>query len=50
MGGTPGSTVWFWVGPSSWEDPDEYDYFLWLWRIIDETESQSWTDVKALFR
>jgi hypothetical protein len=50
MSGTPGSTVWFWVGPSEWEDPDEYDYFLWLWLIIDETESQSWTDVKALFR
>ena len=55
IGGAPGSTAWFWVGPTDFYAPDgsdlfEYDYLL----IFDHggcvTEEQCWSGVKALFR
>ena len=55
--GAPGSTVWFWVGPTEFYAPDgsdlfEYDYVLWLtgWYGYIATEKHTWTRVKSLFR
>ena len=52
--GDPGSTVWFWVGPDSFQSPDgsspyEFDYTLWLNLDTVATENHSWSAVKALF-
>ncbi|MEZ4387806.1 MAG: PPC domain-containing protein [Candidatus Krumholzibacteriia bacterium] len=47
--GPPGSTVWFWVGPTTFDGTGEYDYILWLWLIIDPVEAHSWSEVKSLF-
>ncbi len=52
--GEPGSTVWFWVGPTNFGSPDgsdvhEYDYTLWLNLDPVAVEDHSWTGVKALF-
>jgi hypothetical protein len=49
--GAPGSTIWFWVGPTTFTGPvNEYDYVLFsnLEGTI-ATEDHSWTGVKALF-
>ena len=51
--GTPGSTVWFWMGPQEFSSPDgsdvfEFDYVL-RQNLPVATEDHSWTDVKALF-
>ena len=49
--GAAGSTIWFSVGPTTFEGPvNEYDYVLFtnLTGII-ATEDHSWTGVKALF-
>ena len=55
--GTPGSTVWFWVGPTSFYAPDgsdlfEYDYVLWLSGLYGylATETHTWTGIKSFFR
>ncbi len=52
--GSPGSTVWFWVGPTTFASPDgsdvyEYEYVLINNTIWDPVENDSWTDVRALF-
>ncbi len=52
--GEPGSTVWFWVGPTGFASPDgsdvfEFDYVLQLNLDPVATENHSWTDVKSLF-
>ena len=48
--GAPGSTVWFWVGPTTFTGPvNEYDYVLLNNTIWDAVEEHSWTGVKALF-
>ncbi len=52
--GAPGSTVWFWVGPTVFASPDgsdvfEYDYTLLTNLAGVATEDHSWTDVKSLF-
>ena len=52
--GDPGSTVWFWVGPTTFTSPDgsfpyEFDYVLWLNLDVVATENHSWSEVKALF-
>ncbi len=47
--GAPGSTVWFWVGPTTFTGPvNEYTYVLNL-NLVVPTESHSWTGVKSLF-
>jgi len=47
--GAPGSTVWFWVGPTTFEEyTAEYDYVL-VFGCIYATENQSWSSVKSLF-
>ena len=49
--GAVGSTIWFWVGPTTFTGPvNEYDYVLFsnLEGTI-ATEEHSWTGVKALF-
>jgi hypothetical protein len=51
IAGAAGSTVWFWVGPTTFDGPvNEYNYVINsnLGGII-ATESHSWTGVKALF-
>jgi hypothetical protein len=51
IAGAPGGTVWFWVGPTTFDGPvNEYDYVLMsnLGPIV-ATEAHSWTGVKALF-
>ena len=48
--GTPGSTVWFWVGPTTFSGPvNEYDYVLLNNTIWDAVEEHNWSSVKALF-
>jgi hypothetical protein len=52
ISGAPGSTVWFWVGPTTFEGPvNEYNYVVYSNLPMDPvaTESHSWTGVKALF-
>ena len=50
--GDPGSTIWFWVGPTEFQGPvNEYDYYL----ILNleppvATSPRSWSSVKGLFR
>ncbi len=51
--GAPGSTVWFWVGPTTFASPDgsdvyEYDYVINVSGIV-AVEDHSWTNVKSLF-
>jgi hypothetical protein len=49
--GAPGSTIWFWVGPTTFTGPvNEYNYVLDL-NIggVIATENHSWTGVKSLF-
>jgi hypothetical protein len=49
--GEPGTTVWLWVGPTTYTGPwPEYDYILHL-EPMDPvaTEPHSWTAVKGLF-
>jgi hypothetical protein len=48
IAGPPGSTVWLWVGPSTWKDPATYNYVFFGHGTA--TENHTWTDVKALFR
>jgi hypothetical protein len=49
--GAPGSPVWFWVGPVTFDGPvNEYNYVLHL--NLDEvvtTEGRNWSGIKALF-
>ncbi len=48
--GAPGSTVWFWIGPTTFTGPvNEYNY-VFVFGYPVETERHSWTDVKSLFR
>jgi hypothetical protein len=49
--GAPGSTVWLWVGPTTFEGPvNQYDYLpLSNIPIGLATERHSWSGVKALF-
>jgi hypothetical protein len=50
IAGAPGSTVWFWVGPTTFEGPvNEYNYVIYSNLGVIATESHSWTGVKALF-
>ncbi|HOX24715.1 MAG TPA: hypothetical protein PLL30_03000 [Candidatus Krumholzibacteria bacterium] len=48
--GTPGSLIWYWVGPQHFWDGAtyEYDYVLWL-NLPVPVERQTWTSVKRLF-
>jgi hypothetical protein len=51
--GAPGSTVWFWVGPTTFASPDgsdvyEYDYVINVSGVV-ATEDHSWSGVKSLF-
>jgi len=50
--GEPGSTVWFWVGPTAYGDGEvyEYDYILEIEGGVTATESHSLTEIKSLFR
>ncbi|MEZ4388873.1 MAG: hypothetical protein R3D98_15115 [Candidatus Krumholzibacteriia bacterium] len=50
IAGAPGSTVWFWVGPTVFDGSGEYDYVLLTNLGVVATESHSWTDVKSIFR
>jgi len=49
--GAAGSTIWFWVGPTTFDGTGEYNYVLYsnLEGGIIATENHSWTGVKALF-
>jgi hypothetical protein len=47
--GAPGSTIWFWAGPATFEDPAMYNYLL-TTPLITATESHSFSEVKALFQ
>jgi hypothetical protein len=48
--GAPGSTVWFWIGSTTFEGPvNEYDYVLYTNLGAVATESSSWSAVKGLF-
>ncbi|MEZ4386829.1 MAG: hypothetical protein R3D98_04510 [Candidatus Krumholzibacteriia bacterium] len=47
--GAAGSTIWFWVGPTTFDGSGEYDYVLYTNLVGVATESHSWTDVKGLF-
>jgi hypothetical protein len=48
--GAVGSTIWFWVGPTTFSGPvNEYDYVLYSNLTPIATEDHSWTGVKALF-
>ncbi len=52
--GTPGSTVWFWVGPTTFSSPDgsdvfEYDYLINVSGTV-ATENHSLSSVKSLFK
>jgi hypothetical protein len=51
--GAPGSTVWFWVGPTTFASPDgsdvyEYDYVINVSGIV-ATEDHTLSHVKSLF-
>ena len=53
--GDPGSIVWFWVGPTTFESPDgsdvyEYTYYLINLTNVVAVEEHTWSDVKTLFR
>ena len=50
ISGAAGSTVWYWVGPQTFDGEGEYTYVLEL-NIEGTTavENHSWTGVKALF-
>ena len=53
--GEPGSLVWFWVGPTTFESPDgsdvyEYTYYLINYTNVIAVEEHTWSDVKTLFR
>jgi hypothetical protein len=47
--GAAGSTIWFWVGPTTFDGSGEYNYVLYSNLDPIATESHSWTDVKGLF-
>jgi len=49
--GAPGSSVWFWVGPTSFDGPvNEYHYSLYFdFGPCLATEAHSWSSVKSLF-
>jgi hypothetical protein len=51
--GAPGSTVWFWVGPTTYASPDGSDVFMYDYVVnisgVIATEDHSWTGVKSLF-
>jgi hypothetical protein len=48
--GAVGSTVWFWVGPTTFDGSGEYDYVLHTnLQCIIATEPHSWSSVKSLF-
>ncbi len=49
--GAAGSTVWFWVGPTTFDGSGEYDYVLYSWYSSApvRTEPQTWSTVKQLF-
>jgi hypothetical protein len=50
INGAPGSTAWFWVGPTTFEGPVyEYNYVLYTNLGAVATESSSWSAVKGLF-
>lgn len=50
IAGAPGSTVWFWVGSTTFNGPvTEYNYVIYSNLGGVATESHSWTGVKALF-
>jgi len=49
----PGSTIWFWVGPTTFDGTGEYNYVLQTsvgWNPAVRTETQTWSAVKELFR
>ncbi len=50
--GEPGSTVWFWVGPTTYGDGEvfEYDYILTINDGVTAVERHSLTDIKGLFK
>ena len=53
--GEPGSIVWFWVGPTSFESPDGSDVYEYTYVLINHTnvvavEEHTWSEVKSLFR
>jgi hypothetical protein len=52
--GAPGSTKWFWAGPTVFADPDGgenmYDYVVWLSGLVPVAAAPTtWSTVKALF-
>jgi hypothetical protein len=48
--GAPGSTVWFWMGPTTFEGPvNEYNYVLYTNLGPVATEPSSWSAMKGLF-
>jgi hypothetical protein len=50
--GAPGSTVWFWVGPTTYTGPvNEFNYVLYTNLTCGgiAVESHSWTGVKSMF-
>ena len=51
IAGEPGSTIWFWVGPTVYDGPvNEYDYVLYTnLQPPVATRTRSWSAVKALF-
>ncbi|MEZ4386875.1 MAG: hypothetical protein R3D98_04740 [Candidatus Krumholzibacteriia bacterium] len=49
ISGPPGSTVWFWVGPTTFDGTGEYDYVLQFFWPDLPTEAHSWSSVKGLF-
>ncbi|MEZ4388872.1 MAG: hypothetical protein R3D98_15110 [Candidatus Krumholzibacteriia bacterium] len=49
IAGAAGSTVWFWVGPTTFDGSGEYNYVLFSNLGGVAVENHSWTGVKALF-
>ena len=51
--GPPGTTAWFWVGPTvfaphpGWDSM--YDYAVWFWYGPAATEATTWGNLKALY-
>lgn len=47
--GTPGETIWFWVGPTTFDGEGEFTYLLQRWPTPTAIEPASWSSVKGLF-
>jgi len=51
ISGPPGDTVWFWVGPTTFDGTGEFDYVLYtnIYEPNVRTEAHTWSAVKGMF-